>query len=122
MFDAYLLCIIIIICGMMCMITKMLMQFREEDVCKTMYSGGIKEETEVKPHRDKTTGSKVDTVCEAVRKELIKIGENKYLLSIVTTHVQMTKPELEIVLSMIERVKGQSAMALLYYFYQGMQS
>ncbi len=74
-----------------------------------MYSAGKREEAEggvsVRPHGD----CKVDTVCIAVRKELVKMGENTYLLSIITTYVKLTKPELEIVLSMIERVKGQNA-------------
>lgn len=51
-------------------------------------------------------GSKVDRVCEAVRRALICAGENKYLLSIITTHVRKTNPDLEAVLVILKLLKG----------------
>ena len=51
--------------------------------------------------------NKVDCVCVAVRKALNKLGANKYLLSIITTHVKMASPELETVLGMIKKLKGK---------------
>ena len=51
--------------------------------------------------------NKVDCVCVTVRKALNKLGANKYLLSIITTHVKMTDPELETVLGMIKNLKGK---------------
>lgn len=51
--------------------------------------------------------NKVDRVCVAVRRALTKLGANKYLLSIITTHVKMTHPELETVLGMIKQLKGK---------------
>ena len=53
--------------------------------------------------------NKVDRVCVAVRKALNKLGANKYLLSIITTYVKMTDPELETVLGMIKTLKGKKA-------------
>ena len=55
---------------------------------------------------DTREGCKVDSVCDAVRSALIGIGENKYLLSIITTHVKKTRSELETVLRIIKRLKG----------------
>ena len=52
-------------------------------------------------------GNKVDRVCVALRKALNKLGANKYLLSVITTHVKMTNPELETVLGMIKQLKGK---------------
>ena len=51
--------------------------------------------------------NKVDRVCVAVRRALTKLGANKYLLSIITTHVKMTHPELEMVLGIIKQLKGK---------------
>ena len=51
--------------------------------------------------------NKVDRVCVAVRRALTKLGANKYLLSIITTYVKMTHPELETVLGMIKQLKGK---------------
>ena len=53
--------------------------------------------------------NKVDRVCVAVRRALTKLGANKYLLSIITTHVKMTHPELETVLGMIKQLKGKKS-------------
>ena len=57
--------------------------------------------------------NKVDHVCVAVRKALNKLGANKYLLSIITTHVKMTNPELEIVLEMIKQLKGKRHVCII---------
>ena len=59
-------------------------------------------------------GNKVDRVCVAVRKALNKLGANKYLLSIITTYVKMTDPELETVLGMIKQLKGKSMHDIVY--------
>ena len=80
---------------------------REEDTSKTLY---------LKPtdHPDAAEGTpgsketKVDTVCAALRKALMRMGENHYCLSIITSYVKMSQPDLESVLSMIMRLKGQN--------------
>lgn len=77
-----------------------------EDVCKTLYPGGTREEgvwQEVEP------GCKVDRVCEAVRRGLMEAGEDTYMLSIITSYVRMSQPQLETVLSVIHRLKGWSS-------------
>ena len=51
--------------------------------------------------------NKVDRVCVALRKALNCVGANKYLLSIITTYVKMSNPELETVLKMVKQLKGK---------------
>lgn len=89
--------------------TQLLFLFiREEDVTKTMYPGlglsGDSGETGVGGEGGE--GCKVDSVCDAVKRALVEIGENKYLLSIITTHVKKTHSELETVLTIIKHLKG----------------
>lgn len=55
---------------------------------------------------EKPAESKVDLVCTAVREVLVKMGENHYLLSIITSYVRMSRPDLETVLSMIMKLRG----------------
>ena len=62
---------------------------------------------------DESHYNKVDHVCVAVRRALTKLGANKYLLSIITTHVKMTHPELETVLGMIKQLKGKKSHVCL---------
>ena len=50
---------------------------------------------------------KVDLVCTSVREVLAEKGENHYLLSIITSYIKMSRPDLESVLSMIQKLKGQ---------------
>ena len=54
--------------------------------------------------------NKVDRVCAAVRKTLDELGSNKYLLSIITTYIKMTDPQLETVLGMIKQLKGKECV------------
>lgn len=56
----------------------------------------------------KSGGGKVDLVCTAVRDSLTKMGENFYLLSIITSYVKMRQPDLETVLTMIQKLKGET--------------
>ena len=74
-------------------------------MCKTMYPNSNMD----KSQDSGGGGGKVDRVCEAMRDVLVEMGEKAYLLSIITTHVKMTKPEVETVLNMIQKLKGQSA-------------
>ena len=54
-----------------------------------------------------TETNKVDRVCVALRGAMSELGSNKYLLSIITTYVKMTEPQLETVLTMITQLKGR---------------
>ena len=65
--------------------------------------GGLAEEAGQEAEQN---GSKVNRVCEALRKVLVEMGENKYLLPIITTYIKMTDPQLETVLSIIQKIKG----------------
>ena len=72
-----------------------------DDVCKKLYPAGQREGGE-----EVRGGNKVDLVCEAVRAGLKEAGEEKYLLSVITSYVRMSEPQLETVLDMIEKLKG----------------
>ena len=86
---------------------------REEDVCVTMYpsvTSSTNGHHDPPPTRGEEGGqdkSKLDCVCDAVREELQRCGENFYLLSIITTYIKMTQPRVETVLCMIQALKGQ---------------
>ena len=56
--------------------------------------------------------NKVDSVCAAVRGALVSKGTNKYLLSVITTHVRETTPNLEAVLAILKDLKGTTIKAL----------
>ena len=62
--------------------------------------------------REAGVGTKVDRVCEAVRDALVSMGTNKYLLSIITTHVRETTPNLEVVLAVLKQLKGMALFVL----------
>ena len=88
---------------------------RNEDVATTMYSGRLQQHAgedgdAVVGESDSSDahchGNKVDHVCVALRRALNQLGTNKYLLSIITTYVKMTDPQLETVLGMIKQLKG----------------
>lgn len=81
---------------------------REEDVSKALYpvSIGAPAGRSVVALGETPKESKVDLVCKAVREVLVKMGENRYLLSIITSYVKMSRPDLETVLSMILKLKG----------------
>lgn len=64
--------------------------------------GAPSDQSEGKPR-----GGKVDLVCTAVREVLTEMGENQFLLSIITSYVKMSRPDLETVLSMIQKLKGE---------------
>ena len=53
-------------------------------------------------------GSKVDRVCDALRKALVAAGRSKYLLCVITTHVKKSQPELETVLAIVKALRGRS--------------
>lgn len=81
-------------------------ELKEEDVTKTMY---------VPPHPGAARlssgpeGSKVDRICDAVRGAMEDIDPHKYCLSILTSHVKKTTPELETVLQKVHELQGNAA-------------
>ena len=73
-----------------------------------MYTGIGSSRSPAVPTDERLKGSrsKVDLVCESVREALVAMDENKYLLSIITSHVKMTSPQLETILRKIQKLKG----------------
>ncbi|KAF9975119.1 hypothetical protein BGZ73_001334 [Actinomortierella ambigua] len=52
---------------------------------------------------------KVNTICEAVRKELETMDRKTYINTILTTHVRMTPPDLESALTLLAELRDQDA-------------
>ncbi|XP_061166857.1 putative elongator complex protein 1 [Saccostrea echinata] len=83
-------------------INLFLTDLQEEDVTRTMYTAAynrspLTEESELT--------NKVDTVCDAVRLALIQEDENKYILSILTSYVKKSVPELEEALLLVRSLR-----------------
>lgn len=91
-------------------INVFLTELSNDDVTKTLYP-----RTLLAGHPDKELGEKdasvapveykMDRVCRAVREVLVGLGENHYFLSIITSYVKMSRPDLETVLTMIMKLK-----------------
>ncbi|ELW64582.1 Elongator complex protein 1 [Tupaia chinensis] len=78
-------------------------ELKEEDVTKTMYPPPVT--NSVQPSRD-PEGKKLDLVCDAMRAAMENINPHRYFLSILTSHVKKTTPELEIVLQKVHELQG----------------
>uniref|UniRef100_A0A8C9TA13 Elongator complex protein 1 n=1 Tax=Scleropages formosus TaxID=113540 RepID=A0A8C9TA13_SCLFO len=82
-------------------INLFLTELKEEDTTKTMY-----------PCQSTTLGtpsaggsqSKVDTVCDALRVAMETSDPKRYCLSILTSHVKKSKPELEVALQKVHEL------------------
>uniref|UniRef100_A0A452UM17 Elongator complex protein 1 n=1 Tax=Ursus maritimus TaxID=29073 RepID=A0A452UM17_URSMA len=83
-------------------------ELKEEDVTKTMYPPPVT--GAVQPSKD-PAGKKVDLVCDALRAAMESINPHKYCLSILTSHVKKTTPELEIVLQKVHELQGRDPFA-----------
>jgi len=92
--------------------------FREEDVTKTVYPlprhscHGAKPEGEREKGNVSETRTKLDTVCNAVREELVRCGRDRYTLSIITTYIKMTRPQIDNALRIIQKLKGKGSFIL----------
>ncbi|ELT93767.1 hypothetical protein CAPTEDRAFT_152268 [Capitella teleta] len=78
-------------------INLFLTDLQAEDVTLTMYTVGSCERAAV--------SNKVDAVCDAMRKVIQEIDAEKFLLSILTTHVKKQIPELDVALQLIRELK-----------------
>ncbi|XP_077988781.1 elongator complex protein 1-like isoform X3 [Glandiceps talaboti] len=98
-----------------------LADLKAEDVTMSMYSAAY-------PKTRQSTiilTDKVDLVCDSVRAALQEINQSKYFLSIITTLIKKTKPELEAALLKIKMLKDNPSTdnscsadeALKYVFY-----
>ncbi|XP_004600345.2 elongator complex protein 1 [Sorex araneus] len=84
-------------------------ELKEEDVTKTMYPPLVARELD-KLSRD-PEGNKVDLICDAMRVAMENINPHKYCLSILTSHVKKTTPELEVVLQKVHKLQGSGTSA-----------
>ncbi|XP_028367280.1 elongator complex protein 1 isoform X2 [Phyllostomus discolor] len=80
-------------------------ELKEEDVTETMYPPPVPGPE--RPPRG-PNGGKVDLVCDAMRAAMESISPHKYLLSILTSHVKKSTPELEVVLQKIHELQGSA--------------
>ncbi|XP_026959917.1 elongator complex protein 1 [Sagmatias obliquidens] len=81
-------------------------ELKEEDVTKTMYPPPVTSTVQLSSDPD---GKKVDLICDAMRAAMENINPHKYCLSILTSHVKKTTPELEIVLQKVHELQGSAA-------------
>nr|XP_030714948.1 elongator complex protein 1 isoform X4 [Globicephala melas] len=81
-------------------------ELKEEDVTKTMYPPPVNSTVQLSSDPD---GKKVDLICDAMRAAMENINPHKYCLSILTSHVKKTTPELEIVLQKVHELQGSAA-------------
>lgn len=83
-------------------INLFLTELKEEDVTKTMYPS----HTPLSPPSSLTSrAKKVDIVCDAIREAIEKLSLQKYFLSILTSYVRKTIPELEIALQKVHELR-----------------
>lgn len=78
-------------------------ELKEEDVTKTMYPSPVSKNVQMSREPD---GKKIDLICDAMRAAMETINPRKYCLSILTSHVKKTTPELEIVLQKVHKLQG----------------
>ncbi|XP_068089818.1 elongator complex protein 1 [Hyperolius riggenbachi] len=87
-------------------INLFLTELKEEDVTKTMYPSHMASV----PSSSKTTRSKkVDVVCDVLRGAMERLNPQKYCLSILTTYVRKTVPELETALQKVHELRESSS-------------
>lgn len=82
-------------------------ELKEEDVTKTMYPPPVSSTVQVSRVPE---GRKVDLICDAMRAAMENINPHKYCLSILTSHVKKTTPELETVLQMVHELQGNAPL------------
>ncbi|XP_060092966.1 elongator complex protein 1 [Heteronotia binoei] len=86
-------------------INLFLTELKDEDFTKTMYPPL---EPSNAPEQLRTDGKKVDLICDAIRTAMEKINASKYCLSILTSHVKKSPPELETALQRIRELREKS--------------
>ncbi|XP_048252379.1 elongator complex protein 1-like isoform X2 [Haliotis rufescens] len=78
-----------------------LTDLQEDDVTVTMYTAAYNRHSQ--PHSQGT--SKVDRVCDCVREAVSHLDRDKYLLTILTSYVRKSKPDLEAALSLVKSLR-----------------
>uniref|UniRef100_A0A8C3T860 Elongator complex protein 1 n=1 Tax=Chelydra serpentina TaxID=8475 RepID=A0A8C3T860_CHESE len=95
-------------------------ELKEEDFTKTMYPSPISSSVQLQQCSGQ---KKVDLICDAMRAAMENIDPQKYCLSILTSHVKKSTPELEIALQKVHELRetvspaaeGVTAEAALKY-------
>ncbi|XP_012493978.1 PREDICTED: elongator complex protein 1 [Propithecus coquereli] len=77
-------------------------ELKEEDVTKTMYPPPVTRSVQLSRDPDE---KKLDLICDAMRAAMETINPHKYCLSILTSHIKKTTPELEIVLQKVHELQ-----------------
>ncbi|KAM3612355.1 uncharacterized protein V6R79_007268 [Siganus canaliculatus] len=83
-------------------INLFLTELKEEDTSSSMYprpDGSVVQTPPVSGQK------KVDVVCDALRSTMESMGSNRFFLSILTTHVKKTVPELEVALQKVHELR-----------------
>uniref|UniRef100_A0A8C6CZC8 Elongator complex protein 1 n=1 Tax=Moschus moschiferus TaxID=68415 RepID=A0A8C6CZC8_MOSMO len=80
-------------------------ELKEEDVTKTMYPPPVPSTVSLSSDPDE---KKVDLICDAMRAAMENINPHKYCLSILTSHVKKTTPELEMALQKVHELQGNA--------------
>uniref|UniRef100_A0A8C5BRA3 Elongator complex protein 1 n=1 Tax=Gadus morhua TaxID=8049 RepID=A0A8C5BRA3_GADMO len=90
-------------------INLFLTELREEDTTGTMYPRPLN----VPGPSPMTRAKKLDVVCDAFRHTMESMDPDKYCLSILTSHVKKTVPELEIALQKVHDLRGKTAAGVV---------
>uniref|UniRef100_A0A8C7UBP6 Elongator complex protein 1 n=1 Tax=Oncorhynchus mykiss TaxID=8022 RepID=A0A8C7UBP6_ONCMY len=83
-------------------INLFLTELKEEDTTTTMYPCPVNTTGQSAPA---ACGKKVDIVCDALRRTMESMDQHKYCLSILTSHVKKTVPELEVALQKVHELR-----------------
>uniref|UniRef100_A0A673WPJ1 Elongator complex protein 1 n=1 Tax=Salmo trutta TaxID=8032 RepID=A0A673WPJ1_SALTR len=86
-------------------INLFLTELKEEDTTTTMYPYPSNATGQSAPG---ACGKKVDIVCDALRCTMESMDQHKYCLSILTSHVKKTVPELEVALQKVHELRGKT--------------
>ncbi|XP_062985125.1 elongator complex protein 1 [Elgaria multicarinata webbii] len=90
-------------------INLFLTELKEEDFTKTMYPP-LYPATACELHS--SDSKKVDLICEAMRTAMENINASKYCLSILTSYVKKSPPELETALQRIRELREQASVTV----------
>ncbi|XP_068429727.1 elongator complex protein 1 [Clinocottus analis] len=77
-------------------------ELKEEDTTSTMYPRPEDSSVQSQPVSGQ---KKVDVVCDALRSAMESMDPNKFFLSVLTTHVKKTVPELDIALQKVHELR-----------------
>ncbi|XP_037531563.1 elongator complex protein 1 [Nematolebias whitei] len=83
-------------------INLFLTELKEEDTTSSMYPRPDSSPLQTRPV---SAQKKVDVVCDALRSAMESMDPNKFCLSILTSHVKKTVPELEIALQKVHELR-----------------